>query len=182
MREAAALADAEGLDALTLARLAARLGVRAPSLYNHVAGLDALHRELALLGLRELRERLGWAAIGRSGEDAVIALADAYRDYARARPGPYAAAQRAPDPTDPVWLAAGREVVDVVLAALVAFHLDGDGALHAVRGLRSVIHGFVALEAAGGFGLPLDVDESYRRLVRAYLLGLRAFSAPAAPG
>ncbi len=58
MREAAALADAEGLAALTLARLAARFGVRAPSLYNHVSGLEALHRELALLGLRELGERL----------------------------------------------------------------------------------------------------------------------------
>ena len=182
MREAAALADAEGLEALTLARLAARLGVRAPSLYNHVSGLEALHRELALLGLRELGERLARAAVGRAGEDAVVALADAYRGYAHERPGRYAAAQRAPDPADQAWVETGQGVVDVVLGALVAFDLRGDDALHAVRGLRSALHGFVALESAGGFGLPLGLDESYRRLVRGYLAGLRAYAEPVLPG
>lgn len=176
VREAAALADAEGMDALTLAALAARLGVRPPSLYNHVPGIEALHRELALLGIGELRARLGRAAVGRAGEDAVIALADAYRAYGRERPGVYAATQWAPDPADPLWLGMARDVVDIVLAALRAFDLDGDAALHAVRGLRSLLHGFVALETSGGFGLPLDQDESFRRLVRVYLAGLRTLA------
>jgi len=51
---AASFADEEGLEGVTLAELAARLGVRTPSFYNHVAGLEGLRRELALLGIREL--------------------------------------------------------------------------------------------------------------------------------
>jgi len=176
VREAAALADAEGISALTIARLAARLSVRPPSLYNHVSGIEALHRELALLGLGELRDRLGRAAVGRAGEDAVVTLADAYRAFGRERPGLYAATQWAPNPTDPLWLAMARDAVDIVVAALRAFDLDGDAALHAVRGLRSLLHGFVALETTGGFGLPLDQDESFRRLVRTYLAGLRTLA------
>ncbi|GIK56418.1 MAG: WHG domain-containing protein [Chloroflexi bacterium] len=50
--------------------------------------------------------------------------------------------------------------------------LTGDDALHAIRGFRAVLHGFTALESAEGFRLPLAQDESFRRLVAAYLDGV----------
>ena len=87
---AAEIADREGLDALTLARLATKLGVRPPSLFNHVAGMPALRRELRALALRELAEALGAAAIGKSRGAALHALADAYRNFVRNHPGIYA--------------------------------------------------------------------------------------------
>jgi hypothetical protein len=49
-----------------------------------------------------------------------------------------------------------------------------DDRLHAVRGLRSLVHGFVSIEADGGFGLALDTDESFSRAVETYVAGLRA--------
>ena len=73
--EAAALADERGIQALSLAPLAERLGVRVPSLYKHVGGLDDLHRRLALAGLRDLADELGAATVGRSGRDALLACA-----------------------------------------------------------------------------------------------------------
>jgi len=79
---ASAIADADGLDAVTLARVAGGLGVRAPSLYNHVDGRAGLLRALALRGVRELTAALREAAIGRSGPDALAAAARAYRAYA----------------------------------------------------------------------------------------------------
>src|SRR6185312_1842483 len=97
---AARLADRDGYDALTLGAVAAEVGVRPPSLYNHVDGLAGLRRELALAGLTELGERIRDAAVGRAGEDALLALAAAYRAYAREHPGVYPALQRAPDPGD----------------------------------------------------------------------------------
>ena len=169
---AARLADAEGLEAVSLARLAAELGVRSPSLYNHIAGQEGLRRELALRGVRELGRRLGRAAVGKAGDAALTALAHTYRDFARAHPGLYAASLRA-DPADAELGEASAEVVDIVLAALAGYGLEGEAALHATRGLRSLLHGFVALEALGGFGLPLDLDESFARLVAAHAAGLR---------
>ena len=174
VRAAAAVADEVGLDNLTLARIAERLNVRAPSLYNHVAGLDDLRRGLAAFGARELAARLGRAAVGKAGDEAVAAVADAYRAFARARPGLYAALQRAPDQDDEDAVRAAHDVVAIVVAVLGAYGLGGEDVLHAVRGFRSLLHGFVALETTGGFGLPLDLDESFRRLVATFTAGLRA--------
>jgi AcrR family transcriptional regulator len=162
---AAALADAEGLEAVTLARLAADLGVRSPSLYSHIDGSADLRRRIAARGARELASQLQAAVAGRSRGDALSALADAYRGYARAHPGTYAALQRAPDPDDAESALAAARVVDVVVAVLRGYHLEGDEALHATRIIRAALHGFVALETEGGFRLPLALDDSFARLI-----------------
>ena len=169
---AAAIADEGGLEAVTLAAVAQALGVRSPSLYNHVAGRDGLLRAIALRALRELAAALREASVGRSGPDALAAAARAYRAYAHAHPGRYAATLRAPAPGDAEHAAAGAEVLDVVLAVLRAWEKRGDAAVHAVRTVRSALHGFVALEAAGGFGLPVDLEASFERLVATLAAGL----------
>lgn len=164
---AAGLIDREGLEALTLSRLAALLKVQPPSLYNHIAGLPGLRRELALLSTRELGARLTRAALGQSGSPALRGLAQAYRAFIREHPGLYAAGLRGADPLAPDReLGQAQElVVSVVLAVVASFGLSGAEGLHAVRILRSAVHGFATLETAGGFGLPLDCDESFRRLL-----------------
>jgi AcrR family transcriptional regulator len=171
---AAELADAEGLEAVTLTRLAEELGVRPPSLYAHIGGLDDLRRRLGARGNTELAAALGQAIEGRSGPDAVRALAVAYRDYAREHPGTYAALQRSRDlADDDEARAAGDAVVRVALAALRGYPLEGDDAIHAVRLIRITLHGFVSLEAAGGFAMNLSADETFERLVALLDLGLR---------
>jgi AcrR family transcriptional regulator len=175
VQAAADLANAEGVDALSLGRLAERLGVRTPSLYNHVDGLPGLYRELSLLNTRRLGERLGNAAIGKAGPDAVMAVAQAYREHIKESPGLYMASLRAAGNQAPAGIelqAAEERVVQVGLAVVASFGLSGEDGLHAVRGLRSVVHGFATLEVAGGFGLPLDCDESFRRLVSMLIAGL----------
>lgn len=172
VRAAAEMLDASPGHEPTLAALAARLGVRSPSLYNHIDGQDDLRHELALLGVRELGGRLGRAAIGRSGADALRAIAHAYRAFARQRPGLYLATVRAPEPGDAALIAASDEVLEILRLALAPFDLSPDERIHAMRGLRSLAHGFVSLELAGGFGLPQDLDASYERLVAAFLAGV----------
>jgi AcrR family transcriptional regulator len=169
---AAGIADAEGLEAVTLARVAGDLGVRAPSLYNHVDGRSGLVRAIALRAVRELTAALREAAVGRSGADALTAAARAYRAYAHAHPGRYAATVAAPAPDDDELRAAAQETIDVLIAVLRGWGLEGDDAIHAVRAFRSAIHGFVAIEAGGGFGIPVDVDESFDRLVATLAGGL----------
>lgn len=172
VREAATLADEVGLEGLTLATLAARLHVQTPTLYHYVDGLAGLRRELALLGVHEMAARLGTAIMGKAGDDAVLALAQSYRAFVKEHPGLYAATVRAAEPGNDVLAAAGQEVIDIVLRALAAYQLQGDDAIHTVRVLRSVLHGFATLENAGGFGIPLAVDETFRRLMETLLLGL----------
>jgi AcrR family transcriptional regulator len=175
VRAAAALADEAGLEGVTLATLAERLGVRTPTLYHYVGGLPGLRRELALLGLREEADALGRAVMGRAGADAVRALAEALRAYIKAHPGRYAATvSSAVGRDDPELEAAQSAVVDIALRALAGYHFTPDDAIHAVRMVRAVVHGIATLEAAGGFGLPQDVDETFRRLIDACLSAFAA--------
>jgi AcrR family transcriptional regulator len=170
---AADIADRDGLEGLTLAGIATAVGVRTPSLYNHVQSLDDVRRRLALRGVQELADVLRDAAVGRAGDDALVAMAHAYRGYAQGHPGRYAAAQRAPDGSDPELVAAAGAAVGVLLAILRGYGLEGDDAIHAARAVRSALHGFVSLEAAGGFGLPVELDASFERMVGALARGLR---------
>lgn len=168
---AAEMIDREGPEALSLAALAQSLGIRTPSLYNHVGGLDDLRGALRLRGLEALEERLGRSAVGLSRGDALRAVAEAYRAFAREHPGLYSLTLRAvghqPEAARDAAAAdaAGARLIGIVLSVLRGYGIEGDDALHATRALRSSLHGFVALEAGGAFGLPLDLDESFERLV-----------------
>lgn len=165
---AAELADESGWEQLTLAAVAARFGVRQPSLYKHVAGLPELRRDISVLASRELTDELSTAAVGRSGPDALVAMADAFRIYAKKHPGRYAASVIAPAPGDAEHEQVAAGGIRTAAAVLAGYGLTGDDAIHAIRGLRAVMHGFVSLEAAGGFAMPQDLDESYRRLVAGF--------------
>ncbi|CAN5856000.1 TetR/AcrR family transcriptional regulator [soil metagenome] len=173
---AADLVNAEGLQALSLSRLAEHLGIQTPSLYNHIEGLPGLQRELSLLSARLLGDRLGPSAIGKAGPTALLALAQAYRAYIKENPGLYMTSLRAAGtqtPVDAELKAAEDRVVEIGMAVVGSLGLAGEDALHAVRGLRSVVHGFATLEIVGGFGLPLDCDESFHRLVTMLIQGLQ---------
>jgi AcrR family transcriptional regulator len=172
VRAAAKIADDEGWDALTLARLARKLRVRPPSLYNHVCGLEGLRRELKLLALRDLNIALSRATIGKSRDEAVRGLAAAYRAFVKRHPGTYAATMVAAPKDDPALDAAASQIVETCLSVLSGYGLSRRAGLHAIRAVRSAVHGFAELEIAGGFGIPLDVDRSFDWLVSALLKGL----------
>lgn len=170
---ALAIIDDQGEGALTLAAVAERTGVAAPSLYKHVAGLADLRARVSLAVLDEITAELTAAALGRSGADAVRALLHAYRDYAVLHPARYAAVPADPLHDPRLAEAAGRQLA-VILAVLRGWGIDGSDAVHTTRGLRALAHGFAHIEAAGGFGLVEDIDESFRRVGDAFVSSLEA--------
>ena len=174
VEEAEALADEGG--PVTLVELARRLGVQVPSLYKHVAGADDLQRLVSLRARNEFADVLARATVGKSRADAVGALASAYRDWATAHPGRYASTLRAPDPADPADVAASTAAIRVVFDALAGYGLVDEDAIDATRLFRSTLHGFVTLDAAGGFGLP-DLDRSFDRMVAVFQLSLAQWRA-----
>ncbi len=180
VREAELLADEVGFDSLTLAAVASRLTVRLPSLYKHVQSLGALKSAVSVRAIRELADVLTRATAGRSGADAVRALAGEYRRWALEHPGRYAATVRAPDPSDAEAVAASDAAVRAVFAVLEGYGLRGNELIDATRSLRASLHGFLALEAAGGFGLPRGIDASFGRHVDNLVAALASTAAPAA--
>lgn len=161
---ATAVVETEGPSALTLTRVARELGVKPPSLYNHVDGLDSLRRDVALRAIKDLGNRLSGAAMGRAGRNALQAIAAAFRSYALAHPGLYELTAHA-RPDDAEYATASLRPVEPVIAILRGYDLDETDSIHAARTLRAALHGFVSLESIGGFGLRVDVDKSFAWLV-----------------
>ena len=182
--------------------------------------------------IRELTEVMARATVGRSGADAVGALARALRGWALEHPGRGPSATVAPprrgavaevaevagaagvgelagaagaarcgfgfgggrrggngcgDPSgfgevvpevEAVAEAVAAEAaLEVIFDALAGFGLEGGDAIDATRALRPLLHGFVSLEAAGGFGMPDDVDRSFDRLVDAFIRALPGYAS-----
>lgn len=171
----AALADEVGFDQLGMGLLAERLGVRTPSLYKHVAGHADLAHRIAVLATTELADAIRDAIQGRAGSDALVAGAHAMRAYVREHPGRYAAgnAARSTGPDDPLVPAVGR-VLASWAAMLRGYRLDPDQEIHAMRMLRSILHGFATLEAAGSFQIDASVEDSFVWMITFIDRGLQA--------
>ena len=165
--EAATVADEVGLDRLTLAAVAHRCGVSLPGLYKHVSGLDEVRRGIALLGVKELTSVTARAAAGVTGRESLNAASAAYRSYALAYPGRYAASVLAPAPGDDQHIEVATQAFAVISAALKGYRLEGADLIHAVRMWRAACHGIATLQSAGGFGLPESVDVTFGHLIAA---------------
>lgn len=170
---ASRIADNEGLDAVSLTRVAKELGTSQPALYRYVDGYDDLIRSLGLLGRNLLTERLREAAVGVSTDDAVAAMGHAWRNVVHERPGLYAATDRYPCAGDAELEEAVEEVVNVLGLALVGYDLSDEDRVHAARALRSAFHGFSHLEAGDGHPSPHDLDDTYEHIIELLCAGVR---------
>ncbi|WP_149825510.1 TetR/AcrR family transcriptional regulator [Streptomyces tailanensis] len=173
----AELADEIGFDAVTVSEVARRFDVKVASLYSHVKNSQDLRTRIALLALEELADRGATALAGRAGKDALAALANVYRDYAREHPGRYDAARLKLDPESAAASAGGRHS-RMTRAILRGYDLAEPDQTHAVRLLGSVFHGYVSLESAGGFSHSApDPQESWERILDALDALLRNWPA-----
>ncbi|MGI4896794.1 MAG: TetR/AcrR family transcriptional regulator [Janthinobacterium lividum] len=178
----AALADEVGFPQLNMGLLADRLGVKTPSLYKHVDGLADLGHRIAVLALTEFGDAVRDATQGRAGRDALTAAAHAIRSYVRSHPGRYAATvgTRPDGPEDPL-IAASNRVLESLAAVVRGYRMGPDQEIHALRMLRSALHGFATLEVADGFQLGTDVDDSFEWMIDLLDQGLRATAAHPLP-
>ncbi len=161
---------------MTLARLAASLGVAPPSLYKHVGGLEDLTVRVATLAIRRLVDRLVAGAIGRSGGQALHAVAEAYRRFAMDHAGLYLLTQAAPDPTSAEQRVEVARALEVFGAIVAGYGIPDKLAIHAIRLIRAGLHGFADIEARRGFQMTASLDESFRMLVEALDTSLHALS------
>jgi AcrR family transcriptional regulator len=164
---AADLADEAGFDNVTLSAVARIFGVAEPSMYAHVKGVRDLRARIAVLAATEMAERISASVAGRAGQDALVSFANAYRDFARAYPGRYAAT-RVPLPPAQLAESAGHQRInDMTYALFHSYGLSEPDLTDAVRLLRSTFHGFVSLEAVGEFSHPRDIGASWDRGLQA---------------
>jgi AcrR family transcriptional regulator len=159
VRSGRAVLDDEGIDALTMQRVAAAVGVRAPSLYKHVRDRDALIRLIAADVVRDLGALLHAAAATGDPRTDLVAIAHEFRAWARAHPGGYALLfSRVPD----AWITPGPDADAIEPLLRTAAALAGpDHALEAARTVVAWASGFIGMELAGAFRMGGDVDAAF---------------------
>lgn len=173
---AAAVADSEGIDAVTLQRIADDAGVKQPALYRHVSSIDDLRKELALLARRMLAESLVTAQHGLSRRDAVRSVAVAWRDFVQTHPGIYTATDRVPSVGDPDIETSLSAVVNALDSALAGYGLSAAQRSQCARSLRSALHGFCVLEKDNGHPEPYALDEGLDNLVDLFCRGVETLT------
>ncbi|HEY4190772.1 MAG TPA: WHG domain-containing protein [Candidatus Limnocylindrales bacterium] len=152
--------EAEGLDGLTMQRVAVAVGVRAPSLYKRVDDRAALVRLIAIDAEAELSRTLDTAATGDDPRRDLEAIATAFRAFARANPEAYAllfrplpdAFRPEVDPASPGFAALFRTVEAIA---------GPDERLEAARTVVAWANGFVGMELSGAFRMGGDVDRAF---------------------
>lgn len=153
--------ETEGEQALTMRRIADEIGVRAPSLYKHIAGRDELIAALQAIGLRAAGQALAVARGERTRATRLAAFAVAYRELALDRPALYRLTSGRPLLRellpDGLEQEVGQVVVDVV---------GGDPDL--ARALWAFAHGMADLELAGRFPPDADLDKAWQVGVRGF--------------
>jgi AcrR family transcriptional regulator len=164
--------DREGWDALTINALATQLGTKGPSLYNHVNSLEDLRRTVRMRVVGDIIDMLNTVGQGRTRDDAVTAMAGAYRSYAHHHPGRYSAFTRMPlGGDDPEFTEATRAAAAPVISVLASYGLDGDAAFYAALEFWSAMHGFVLLEMTGAM-TGIDTDAVFTDMVMRLATGM----------
>jgi len=168
------LLEEEGLDAVTMATVAARVGVRPPSLYKHVRDRAELLDAVAADAAGELGRVLASVADAESDPGSrVAALAHAYRAFAHRAPRAASILFTDLGPGTGAPLEVAAEAARPVVEAAGALVGPGD-ALPAARVLTSFAYGFTSMEAAGAFRLGGSVDDAFSLGVETLVAGLRA--------
>lgn len=175
IRAAADVADRDGWLHLTMSNVADTVDRHVTSLYGHVDGIAGLRRAVQLLALAELADRCRDAALGRTGEPALVALLDVYREHTRDHPGRSAALGDV-DLHDPEVRRLGRRVAEPFLVTLRGFGVP-ETRLQSTQTLISVsVRGFGMAEASGRFGTRSEADAAFAQL-RSLFVGALAGGA-----
>jgi AcrR family transcriptional regulator len=152
------LLEMEGPDALTMRRVADRLGIRAPSLYKHFPDKDTIEAAIIAEGFAESAERFE-AAVKRDRRRPLRALALAYRAFAREHPHLYRLMTGQPLRRD--LLPPGVE--ERAAAPLV----EAAGSADRARAAWAFVHGMTILELNGRFPPDADVNGAWQEGIRA---------------
>jgi AcrR family transcriptional regulator len=176
---AAELADEIGFDQVSVSAVARALGVKDASLYSHISSLRELRERVAVRGAEDLAHRLGTALMGRSGREALVAYAAAYREFALGHPGLYRAIEIRLDQRRWAELGGRQRGVDHTYALLRGYGLAEPELTDAARLLLSALHGLVNLERHGGYEHPRPVADSWPGVLDALHLTLERWPRPA---
>lgn len=156
------LIEERGVSNFSLNELAKSLGIKPASLYSHIQSIDALLTDIGIIAVRQMVSSEKEAIAGKSRDEALFALASAYRRFAKEHYELYLLVMNIPKGNNPVLELVAEEIVEPIMEVLEGYRIPEEMRMHYQRAFRSVMHGFVAHEEYGAFThYPIDRSRSY---------------------
>lgn len=166
------LADEIGLNQITFPKIAEKLDIKYPSLYNHFTNMDNLKIEMTIYLLNKLNLKLMQRLIGKSGGDAVKEYANAYRDFAFENKSAYGLIMNIPSTEDKEVHRLAKETTSIIRQILHFYIEDETHLVHKSRALRSLLHGFISLNFLGYFQNPVSSEDSFQLMIDDFILSV----------
>lgn len=172
--KAVELVNKVGIEHITLKMLADNLGVKSPSLYNHINGLDDLKEQLMIYGWKQTEQRILHTVIGMSGYDAIRAMCYAFYDYATENPGVFDVMLWYNKFQSDEMEMATSELLSIIFKITKSLNLPDDYCFHLIRTFRGFLEGFFLLVNNGSFGHSLPIMTSFDISINILIAGIKS--------
>lgn len=167
------LIEKNGMEHFSMRALADFLNIKTASLYNHVQSMDDLIMGVCIHALQMQRETEIDSIGTKKGKEAIFALANAYRGFAKSHKELYRLILNTAVSSFDMLTEPSLCIVGPFLQVLEPYALSTEEKYHWQRIFRGTVHGFVSQEDAGFFShLPVDVDVSFHKAIKCYIAGL----------
>jgi len=175
----------DGIEGVSMRKVADMVGVSAPAIYRHFKNKDELLNEIVIEGLKILEGYLRPALEAGTPYDRLIGMTEGYLNFALEQPKFFDFAFLIPNPTlapvadeiaRPDW-DTFRMAVEAVAACAASGVFPPDDALETAVTIWAEVHGLITLFRTGRFGSDAEMFRGiYGQSVNRMLRGLQALT------
>lgn len=166
------LADEIGLNQISFPKIAEKLNIKYPSLYNHYENIEDLKIKMTIYFLDNLNSEVMKRLIGKSGDNAIREFSDVYREFAIKNKSGYRLYMNIPSTENEEVKRLSKEINTMIHKILEFYNEDNAFITHKSRALRSLLHGFVSLSSHGYFQTPVDLKESFKVMIDDFIFNI----------
>lgn len=175
IEKAAQLANEKGMSYVTMKTLAEYLGIKTPSLYNHVKSQDDLYEKIMIYGWQQLSDKLADISLNVHGEEALRTFSKSFFEYATQNRGIYEAMLWYNKYLNPSLEKATEKIYTIFFSITDELGIPFDKANHLLRTYRAFLQGFSSLVIHESFGNPISIQESFDLSIDVLIKGTQLY-------
>lgn len=160
------------LNAITFTKIAEKLDIKYPSLYNHFNNMDNLKIEMIKYFLNELNLTLIKRLIGKSGKAAIKEFTHVYRDFAFKNRTVYEPFINIVNTKNEEVYLLAKETNNIIYQVLDSYIENKEQLIHKIRALKSLLHDFVSMSSRGYFDGDVNLENSFTLMIDDFILSL----------
>lgn len=177
IERAATLANEKGLEYVTITTLADYLGIKKPSLYNHIKSQEDIYHGIMIYGWQNGAEKIAENIVEEDAHEALRKYAYAFYQYAMDNPGIFEAMLWYNKYKSEELIKATEKIYTFFFAQTDKLHIDREVANHLLRTYRAFLEGFLLLVIHDSFGNPISIEKSFALSLDVLISGMKQYES-----